>query len=202
MVDTDTTNQFAYRFSSKPVDVATGLYYYGYRSYDPITGRWPSRDPMVEEGGVNLYGFIYNNPSSWIDRLGLEPMRGQNGGGSNDRGGKDGVSTSHGGTKADDKAEGKRPSRHSGDKEKEPCPKDEPEPETKGEKQAREAREKAEREAKEFRDRNGGTGEKGTTGQPGPTPPTPGKISPWAWVGLGIAAGIAAGANASGGFAY
>jgi RHS repeat-associated protein len=35
--------------------------YYGYRYYDPITGRWPSRDPIEEKGGVNLYGFVGNN---------------------------------------------------------------------------------------------------------------------------------------------
>ena len=166
-----------------------GVADYGYRYYDPVTGRWPSRDPITEEGGVNLYGFVQNNTNYWIDRLGLEPMRGQNGGGSNDRGGKDGVSTSHGGTKADDKAEGKRPSRHSGDKEKEPCPKDEPEPETKGEKQAREAREKAEREAKEFRDRNGGTGEGGTTGQPTPSGSTASGLTTGEKVAVGVGAG-------------
>lgn len=45
--------------------------YYGYRYYDPVTGRWPSRDPIEERGGVNLYGFIGNNPFSSIDILGL-----------------------------------------------------------------------------------------------------------------------------------
>lgn len=45
--------------------------YYGYRFYDPETGRWPSRDPIQEGGGVNLYGFVFNMPLSWIDRLGL-----------------------------------------------------------------------------------------------------------------------------------
>ncbi|MEI7957239.1 MAG: RHS repeat-associated core domain-containing protein, partial [Verrucomicrobiota bacterium] len=48
---------FPYRFSTKPQDSITGLYYYGYRYYDPLTGRWPSRDPIGEKGGVNLYGF-------------------------------------------------------------------------------------------------------------------------------------------------
>ena len=47
--------------------------YYGYRYYDPMTGRWPSRDPIGERGGVNLYGFVYNNPFGWIDVLGREP---------------------------------------------------------------------------------------------------------------------------------
>ncbi len=47
--------------------------YYGYRFYDPVTGRWPSRDPIEEEGGVNLYGFVFNSPYNWIDILGREP---------------------------------------------------------------------------------------------------------------------------------
>ena len=34
------------RFSTKEYDSSTGLYYYGYRYYDPVTGRWPSRDPI------------------------------------------------------------------------------------------------------------------------------------------------------------
>ncbi len=71
MVNTDTNNQFAYRFSTKPLDQTTGLYYYGYRYYDPLTGRWPSRDPIMENGGLNLYGFVGNNPVGWIDILGL-----------------------------------------------------------------------------------------------------------------------------------
>ena len=47
--------------------------YYAYRYYDPLTGRWPSRDPIEEEGGVNLYGFNYNNSFNWYDYLGREP---------------------------------------------------------------------------------------------------------------------------------
>jgi hypothetical protein len=41
--------------------------YYGYRYLDPITGRWLSRDPMQERGGINLYGFVLNSPMSYID---------------------------------------------------------------------------------------------------------------------------------------
>jgi RHS repeat-associated protein len=46
--------------------------YYGYRYYDLVTGRWPSRDPIEEEGGVNLYGFVGNNGVNRWDYLGLE----------------------------------------------------------------------------------------------------------------------------------
>ena len=63
---------FTYRFSTKPRDVTTGLYYYGYRWYDPVTGRWPSRDPIEESGGINLYGFVGNNGVNAWDYLGME----------------------------------------------------------------------------------------------------------------------------------
>jgi RHS repeat-associated protein len=61
-----------YGFSTKPMDQVTGLLYYGYRYYDPVTGRWPSRDPIEEQGGMNLYGFVRNNGLNWVDRFGLE----------------------------------------------------------------------------------------------------------------------------------
>jgi RHS repeat-associated protein len=71
VVSTDFTNLFAYRFSTKLRDVESGLYYYGYRYYDPATGRWPSRDPIEERGGTNLYKFVLNNGVHFADILGL-----------------------------------------------------------------------------------------------------------------------------------
>ncbi|MCX6866940.1 MAG: RHS repeat-associated core domain-containing protein [Verrucomicrobia bacterium] len=53
--------------NAKPVHVAD----YGYRYYDPLTGRWPSRDPIEENGGLNLYGFVGNNGVSKFDFFGL-----------------------------------------------------------------------------------------------------------------------------------
>jgi len=64
-------DDFLHRFSTKPLDDETGLYYYGYRYYDPVTGRWPSRDPIGERGGMNLYEMVGNNAINWIDVLGL-----------------------------------------------------------------------------------------------------------------------------------
>ncbi|MCU0776266.1 MAG: tyrosine-type recombinase/integrase, partial [Akkermansiaceae bacterium] len=49
-----------------------GVTYYTYRWYDPLTGRWPSRDPIEEQGGINLYGFAGNDAVYNHDRLGLE----------------------------------------------------------------------------------------------------------------------------------
>ena len=62
----------AFGFSTKYEDVETGLLYYGYRYYDPVTGRWPSRDPIEEEGGINLYGMVGNDLVNKWDYLGLE----------------------------------------------------------------------------------------------------------------------------------
>jgi hypothetical protein len=45
--------------------------YYGYRFYNPSLGRWLSRDPLGERGGINLYGFVGNNPVLNMDGLGL-----------------------------------------------------------------------------------------------------------------------------------
>ena len=44
--------------------------FYGYRFYDPLTGRWPSRDPIEEDGGANLYGFVENDATDFVDVIG------------------------------------------------------------------------------------------------------------------------------------
>jgi len=49
------------RFSTKYHDGESGFLYYGYRYYDPSTGRWISRDPIGEEGGRNLFFLAFNN---------------------------------------------------------------------------------------------------------------------------------------------
>jgi uncharacterized protein RhaS with RHS repeats len=38
--------------------------------YNPSTGRWISRDPIEEKGGINLYGFLGNNSINHVDSLG------------------------------------------------------------------------------------------------------------------------------------
>ena len=43
---------------------------YGYRYYDPVSGRWSSRDPIKEVGGTNLYTFLSNNIANHVDYLG------------------------------------------------------------------------------------------------------------------------------------
>lgn len=60
-----------FRFSSKYWDSETGLYYYGFRYYSPIYGRWVNRDPINERGGVNTYAFTINNLINKADSHGL-----------------------------------------------------------------------------------------------------------------------------------
>ncbi|CAI8715379.1 RHS repeat protein [Kosakonia quasisacchari] len=54
------------RYSGKEQD-ATGLYYYGYRYYQPWAGRWLSADPSGAVDGLNLFRMVHNNPISLID---------------------------------------------------------------------------------------------------------------------------------------
>jgi RHS repeat-associated protein len=51
------------------------LIYYGYRHYTPKTGRWLGRDPIEEEGGVNLFGMVGNDAVDLVDNLGREGAR-------------------------------------------------------------------------------------------------------------------------------
>ncbi len=60
-----------YGFSTKSREKVTGFHYYGYRFYDALTGRWPSRDPIEEEGGINMYGLVGNDGLNQVDFLGL-----------------------------------------------------------------------------------------------------------------------------------
>jgi RHS repeat-associated protein len=56
-----------YRHSKSNLDLAV------FRAYDPELGRWINRDPIAESGGINLYGYVRNNPATLLDILGLDP---------------------------------------------------------------------------------------------------------------------------------
>jgi RHS repeat-associated protein len=63
-----------YRFSTKDYDPRAGLYYYGFRWYDPNLQRWINRDPIGEEGGINLYSYVGNDPVNEFDPFGLQEV--------------------------------------------------------------------------------------------------------------------------------
>lgn len=70
----DTNPSFAvpFGFAGGLHDRDTGLVRFGYRDYDPDTGRWTAKDPIGFAGGdTDLYGYVLNNPVNYIDPIGL-----------------------------------------------------------------------------------------------------------------------------------
>ncbi|MCZ7591311.1 MAG: RHS repeat-associated core domain-containing protein [Kiritimatiellae bacterium] len=59
-------------FAGGLYDPDTGLTRFGYRDYDPMTGRWLAKDPILfRAGSPNLYSYCHGDPISYIDPLGL-----------------------------------------------------------------------------------------------------------------------------------
>jgi len=56
-----------YRHAASNLDLAV------YRAYDPDLGRWLSRDPIGETGGVNLYLYAFDDPTDLLDTDGAFP---------------------------------------------------------------------------------------------------------------------------------
>ncbi|MGK4009229.1 RHS repeat-associated core domain-containing protein [Sorangium sp. So ce1036] len=79
-------NRQPYLFNGKELDLSTGLYHYGARSYEPRLGVWLSPDPVLADymtgrinGGVyrpinmGLYTYTWNNPLVLTDPTGQWP---------------------------------------------------------------------------------------------------------------------------------
>ena len=69
-----------YRYTGKHED-PSGLYYFGARYYDPITGRFTTRDTYVgtrfDPQSLNRYSYCYNNPMKYNDptgHMGMPPI--------------------------------------------------------------------------------------------------------------------------------
>ncbi len=69
-----------FRWSTQYTDDETDLVMYPARPYSPSTGRWLSRDPIGEAGGVNLTAFTHNDLVNLIDPFGLWTRDGWSGG--------------------------------------------------------------------------------------------------------------------------
>jgi RHS repeat-associated protein len=59
-----------YAYTAREWDPETGLYYYRARYYDPKIGRFISEDPIGLHGGINLYGYVGNEPVGRYDPYG------------------------------------------------------------------------------------------------------------------------------------
>jgi RHS repeat-associated protein len=67
LISVDASGNNPFRFSTKYFDGESGLYYYGYRYYSSEMGRWINRDPIQENGGVNIFAYLVNNTVNKID---------------------------------------------------------------------------------------------------------------------------------------
>ncbi len=71
--DSDPSFAVPFGFAGGLHDSDTGLVRFGYRDYDPETGRWTAKDPILFAGGdTDLYGYCVNDPVNLVDPLGLE----------------------------------------------------------------------------------------------------------------------------------
>ncbi len=71
------------RFNGKEYDKTTGLSYYGFRHYDPLSMTWTQADPLFrfapdlaydQPRRMNLYSFSLNNPMRYLDPDGREGL--------------------------------------------------------------------------------------------------------------------------------
>jgi len=80
----DTNEEFKvpFGFAGGLHDRDTGLVHFGYREYDPFTGKWSAKDPIGFNGGdSNLYGYVLGNPVEFVDseglfKFGIRPLAG------------------------------------------------------------------------------------------------------------------------------
>jgi len=67
------------RFTGQTLDMSTGLYSYGARSYDSALGRFVQPDSIVPQTGnpqsLNRYSYVYNNPLKYSDPSGHGPIQ-------------------------------------------------------------------------------------------------------------------------------
>ncbi len=71
LVDQVGTVEQPYTYTGREFDQETGLYYYRARYYDAASGRFLQQDPIGFAGGMNFYGYVGQNPTSFVDPFGF-----------------------------------------------------------------------------------------------------------------------------------
>ena len=65
------SSENAQQFTAREND-STGLYFYRARYYSPSLQRFISEDPLEYGGGTNLFGYVGDGPTRYVDPLGLK----------------------------------------------------------------------------------------------------------------------------------
>ncbi|NEP77684.1 MAG: RHS repeat protein [Okeania sp. SIO3B3] len=74
IVDSNPGFVFPIGFAAGLVDWETKLVRFGFRDYDPASGRWCAKDPIgFAAGDSNLYRYVNLNPVGLVDRSGEQP---------------------------------------------------------------------------------------------------------------------------------
>lgn len=74
ITDTNPAFHLMLGFAGGLTDPDTGLIRFGYRDYNPDTGRWTAKDPILFQGGdTDLYGYVLNDPVNFVDPEGKFP---------------------------------------------------------------------------------------------------------------------------------
>jgi RHS repeat-associated protein len=60
------------RRAGREKDSDASLYYYRARTYDPDTGRFTGKDPAGMADGTNLYVYVGNSPTNFVDPTGMK----------------------------------------------------------------------------------------------------------------------------------
>ncbi len=69
--DTNSSLHVSFGFAGGLHDRDTNLVHFGYREYDPFTGKWTAKDPIDFSGGdSNLYGYVLGDPVNLVDPSG------------------------------------------------------------------------------------------------------------------------------------
>ena len=70
--DTNPSFEFPIGFAGGLSDPVTGLVRFGHRDYDPDSGRWTAKGPLLFDGSsTNLYAYVGNDPVGLNDPTGL-----------------------------------------------------------------------------------------------------------------------------------
>jgi RHS repeat-associated protein len=71
LADSNPAFPLAVGFAGGLADATTQLVHFGFRDYNPASGQWTSRDPLLFGGSLNLYGYANGDPVNNLDPLGL-----------------------------------------------------------------------------------------------------------------------------------